>query len=871
MKTFLVTTSVGVRICLLWHLLLAGRHSVGLECVNDYETEMSCSWEATTSGISCKHDYVLLYKNLDSEEIQKCVPQTLKMDTLLSSNKCICFLENTVLSASSNYSVDLQLHEKSVQKLDVYPYRTVKPRTPGNVSIDLSEENIAEVTWNNMYPASSLLVDLMYEIHITSKQDPKEVKSIGTLEMQQRIDKKQLKRGNDYMVKVRSKHGGNEKEIWSEWSPVAEWHNDYSLTNNELMKIYLPIFCIAIVIMALSCYATISFCKKNWWNNIPDPAKSKLAQEKPLARGSGIKPDKNSLVLPVTKKQKLKRACANWLNKWIFRKTDQNETSVPFCQTCKASRYQNLFQSRAPEYLIPEILHIESHIEMLPIEDDRNSLCIEIGDNYDLDPSMDLMIQKMFDVILEDSSCKTGVTASMVEDSVLKEHSNFVGFPLFPDEQPEVSVTFGYHHGTSSSTTGELQTICDGYKLFCPDQCSGGQKPYSPKDDHTKCLSENLPRNDTIVDSDYNSFASAVSSSEDKTVCFHNLDNDSAMSLYFDELQISPGFGNTSPLSWDHKDNSFYNLNSCLSSHSTDQDNIGSQIVDLVPEYKSFASVVQQENLSVYSPFNFTECTVLESGYKSFDSLVTQNGEPSDFDNCNYLLDLNPSVSYHTSKEKPGNETYNLLSDSSVNAKVNFEKDPQDELSSSFINKHQMECCLNNNGGSATLEKNNMSYAKESFYQNNIGGNLDIKTNTKMTLQDQHKKDIELALTFDITDHLRNFSNLNRNDPLSKRVCKKIVTGEMDQETSFCPANPQPSLPKAILFSIQDQLGFIDTPNFLKFKFEHISDFVSPYHLKPVLLLNDIGTNSNKSLNHLLVHDKVLDKDGNSYMELAHS
>ncbi|XP_053550320.1 uncharacterized protein LOC128641805 isoform X2 [Bombina bombina] len=756
----------------------------------------------------------------------------------------------------------------------------MKPKTPTNVTIDSSEKEYLLVNWNNGYLSSSNLKDkLIYEIKITSKQDPKELRNrvLNQVESHYKIYKRELKKGSDYMINIRSEPSRNYNGTWSDWSPTVEWHNDYSPADNVSMKVFLPISCIAILVFILLIYGCISFFKKKWWNNIPDPAKSKLALQKlQISKGSASKPGMNSNVILLTSKnKKAKRTCSYWLLSWLFKSQAHTDTSNQLLKKHNYDGYRNLCENNDHQILTPEMTHIERHIEMQPLKANEKNLSLDTNEDDkqedDLN-SLDLTINKMFADILENSACKTESNLMMMMKKLeyyKNENVNLDGFSFFPDNLHEDFC------GSESKNDKSWQTheINDGYKLFSPDEWSKSQQSYTQKAEVIHSFSEDLSMTNTFVDSDYSRFDSAIASSENKITCINNMtDSDSAMSVCSEEY---PSKGNTSSLPWYPKNNSFYKTNSCLSL----KENIGFQVIcnnnenDIKIQYKelgsyptfthntfqyqSFSKVIQQGKECVDDPVKITDYNMQEPGYKSFESLITQNRESSEVENCNQPIELHWNESCDSCME-------NLRAEfNSSDNKINRENDTQHELYSGFL---KTESCLDNGCKSLTMEKSHPSKDSSNPNNNDIRES-NIKKSSAIKLQDQDITDNSFALTFDIAEHMRNLEDtkgINHFDKISSKNSKMdaIVEGSF----SGCPVGNKPSLSKALLASIQSELYFDDYPNALKF--ENMSYFPL-YQPETIVLLRDIETNSSEAKNHSIMEHKSPDEDDNLYMTVT--
>ncbi|KAM6080085.1 interleukin-4 receptor subunit alpha isoform 2-T3 [Theristicus caerulescens] len=101
------------------------------------------------------------------------------------------------------------------------------------------------------------------------------VKAINYQAKSFEITASSLRRGYDYVASVRCNYT-DYPAYWSEWSEEVEFHYDYQVTVEDILHMAVPISCILIMAVSVICYFCFTKVKKEWWDQIPNPAKSHL-------------------------------------------------------------------------------------------------------------------------------------------------------------------------------------------------------------------------------------------------------------------------------------------------------------------------------------------------------------------------------------------------------------------------------------------------------------------------------------------------------------------------------------------------------------------------------------------------------------------
>ncbi|KAK2097751.1 Interleukin-4 receptor subunit alpha [Saguinus oedipus] len=90
-----------------------------------------------------------------------------------------------------------------------------------------------------------------------------------------RIAASTLKSGVSYRARVRA-WAQSYNSTWSEWSPSTKWHNAYKEPFEKHLLLGVSVSCVVILAICLLCYVSIIKIKKEWWDQIPNPARSPL-------------------------------------------------------------------------------------------------------------------------------------------------------------------------------------------------------------------------------------------------------------------------------------------------------------------------------------------------------------------------------------------------------------------------------------------------------------------------------------------------------------------------------------------------------------------------------------------------------------------
>ncbi|XP_006148321.1 interleukin-4 receptor subunit alpha isoform X2 [Tupaia chinensis] len=243
-------------------------------CFSDFLSTSTCEWEMD-SPTNCSSELRLSYQ-LDydlSPENFTCVPENSE-DAMCM---CTLFITEDVTSADS-YKLALWAGRRLLWTGLFIPSEHVKPRAPANLTVHGDISNTWLLTWSNPYPLENFLyTELIYLVNVSNENDPADFKiyNVTYLVPTLRLPASTLKSGVTYSARVRA-WSQSYNSTWSEWSPSAKWLNNYDLPFEKRLPLSVSISCVAIPAICLFFYYSFVRIKKEWWDQIPNPAHSPL-------------------------------------------------------------------------------------------------------------------------------------------------------------------------------------------------------------------------------------------------------------------------------------------------------------------------------------------------------------------------------------------------------------------------------------------------------------------------------------------------------------------------------------------------------------------------------------------------------------------
>ncbi|KAM9125721.1 interleukin-4 receptor subunit alpha isoform 1-T2 [Pangshura tecta] len=266
--------------CAAYHIMATGSIQM-FDCFTDYARELTCHWRVAPQT-NCSEEFRLYYrKEYFSTVYNACIPENRKGSSMNSISNCICIILCEYFTTGLTYHLALQANGTVLWNGTVIPAHVVKPRPPKNLTIEKSEnDNFYVLKWIESYSTGDMLYgeEVNYEVKYWNKQNPEEkfVKQLPYKTTHFEILATQLKQGYDYLASVRRNYTGIYSTKWSDWSNAVEFHSDYGVTLEDSLQKIVLISCLLIPAVILICYFSFAIVKREWWDQIPNPAKSHL-------------------------------------------------------------------------------------------------------------------------------------------------------------------------------------------------------------------------------------------------------------------------------------------------------------------------------------------------------------------------------------------------------------------------------------------------------------------------------------------------------------------------------------------------------------------------------------------------------------------
>ncbi|OCT61536.1 uncharacterized protein LOC121399051 [Xenopus laevis] len=786
-----------------------------LDCLNDYVNEMFCFWEIIHFSGRCADQFRLTFTDEESK-VDDCIPENMRgANGFIYPNKCICYIPVDFFVVSTFYNIEVKANGEVLQIKDIRPYQKVKPRSPTNLTLEHDNQENVKVHWDTGYLKSNPLHNhLIFQIQLTNKQDPNELKNFDLKqgELSYEICKSKLKRGYDYRIKVRSKPGTNFLTgTWSDWAPGAEWHNDYCLTDTEIMMVAIPISGVLAILFILLCYFLVIICRKKW-QDIPDPSKSHLAQSKLFMPDIGYysqepvsEPALNNNILSlISNKPSPNITLVNWFNKLIFGEPEDYSFNGD----------RNIFEREDPinSLLIPEFTEVEYMVDICPLKDDPSNPSKDkkevdaLEDLGDLPLEFDNSINKMFLDILNENPVEheAQVTNDIVRHVADKENAfqNEKDFSLFKEicakQVPYVSqiatnsVCSYYNCKQDSSLVTDLsKCCCNNHDQSFPLE----SLPYRPAGGFVKNnLDDGFDDDDDDVCNklDYSLLAKTAVMLQNKNIILNSLtDEENCLSMILEKSHKTCPSGKFNHmanlfLSFSHNRpdelcfqqnviNNSVKLTVCNPTETTFKEAQNDAAETHAPTmieicgYQSFVDAVHQEETLTHCTLGNTKIPITE--YKSFDSALQEAKYEPDLENGNRICD-SPILVFGDScnGDTEVKRMYSYALQAPVNDGSIRNKNLVEVLGcdcSDSRNSHFNESCLDNYCKHVTVSMKQQSMSPVSSDHSHSEGTA---ANVHQVEHENNGGSI-YALTFDISNHSRNFkkamdlkSSVGKND-----------------------------------------------------------------------------------------------------------
>ncbi|XP_068920252.1 interleukin-4 receptor subunit alpha [Petaurus breviceps papuanus] len=256
---------------------------MNVNCSCDYDTLIICEWKMNRPT-SCSSELWMSYeRNGCNSSSQRCSPKNKRDGEDNLSLQCMCQGKvDDGFAIVDFFHLEIQSNTQILWKqCEFSPAKNVKPRTPENVAISSGTPKYDFIlTWDSTYPSDHLLTDdLEYLVEIQNKENTappiqKQTSAVCNLS----ISADELENKRIYTARVKSKVSGlmGYEGPWSDWSHTIEWYNEHEKPPLSDLELAVPIFCILILLVNLLCYFSVIRIKKVWWDQIPNPAHSRL-------------------------------------------------------------------------------------------------------------------------------------------------------------------------------------------------------------------------------------------------------------------------------------------------------------------------------------------------------------------------------------------------------------------------------------------------------------------------------------------------------------------------------------------------------------------------------------------------------------------
>ncbi|XP_005405194.1 PREDICTED: interleukin-4 receptor subunit alpha [Chinchilla lanigera] len=240
-------------------------------CFSDYLSLSTCEWRLDRPldcSAALRLSYELLFNPEPDAEIHTCIPEN-SADAV-----CVCHMDIKQPVIVDTYQLDLWAGTQLLWTHNFTPSQHVKPRAPVNLTVSANVSSGWLLSWSNPYPTWNFLhFRLSHQVKVSSESKPEHVKiyNLTYKETSFHLEARDLMSGVSYTAWVRALAQLN-GSTWSEWSPGAKWKNHYEQLLEQRVKLGVLISCFLITLICLSCYCSISKIKKEWWDQIPNPA-----------------------------------------------------------------------------------------------------------------------------------------------------------------------------------------------------------------------------------------------------------------------------------------------------------------------------------------------------------------------------------------------------------------------------------------------------------------------------------------------------------------------------------------------------------------------------------------------------------------------
>ncbi|XP_053527705.1 LOW QUALITY PROTEIN: interleukin-4 receptor subunit alpha-like [Artibeus jamaicensis] len=272
-------------------------------CFSDYISTSTCEWRVDRPA-NCSAELRLTYQlDFPNSKNHTCIPENIE------STLCLCDMLMDDMVKSDTYQLDLWAGKQLLWSGSFQPGEHVKPRAPVNLTVEAVVPRLWQLCWDNPYPSESYLHrELSYQVIVSDEEDPASEREQqiqdpevalsfgGAGDIEDQCDKSSKHKGRGGGAEAGGLGGGqmvqglggpfpesgspalgSEARLrWAQCRLTASLPlPDYTSWEQHL-PLGVLIACMVILVICVSCYFSIIKIKREWWDQIPNPAHSPL-------------------------------------------------------------------------------------------------------------------------------------------------------------------------------------------------------------------------------------------------------------------------------------------------------------------------------------------------------------------------------------------------------------------------------------------------------------------------------------------------------------------------------------------------------------------------------------------------------------------
>lgn len=236
-----------------------------LNCLNDYDAEMTCSFPSESLR-SCSG-----YKLNVTQKLEYDINRyTCIFERSLHNAICECKIEVQGFITEEIFSTTLLEGTKVLLKKEFRTVDYIKPKPPV-LFVEKTENGNFHVTWDDNYKGKnvftdSLSINLTYVIKGENETMSKKVSNtVGFHD----IVGSSLQPKTEYILTAKMSSDYNDEKIYSDQSEAVYFTT--APLPNEIVKLVVPPLCIGLLIIICIIFICVLRMKSNWWDKIAKP------------------------------------------------------------------------------------------------------------------------------------------------------------------------------------------------------------------------------------------------------------------------------------------------------------------------------------------------------------------------------------------------------------------------------------------------------------------------------------------------------------------------------------------------------------------------------------------------------------------------